>query len=60
VVEECVFDRHQAAHAMNLFDMHQKYADVLSLAEVVAHVQTAHGTNGHDIAPAPSRADRRG
>ena len=34
VVEECVFDRHEAAHAMNLFDMHQKYADVLPLAEV--------------------------
>jgi maleamate amidohydrolase len=34
VVEECVFDRHQAAHAMNLFDMHQKYADVLPLVEV--------------------------
>jgi len=34
VVEECVFDRHEAAHAMNLFDMHQKYADVLTLDEV--------------------------
>ncbi len=35
VVEECVFDRHQATHAINLFDMHQKYADVLSLADVL-------------------------
>ena len=35
VVEECVFDRHQAAHAINLFDMNQKYADVLPLAEVL-------------------------
>ena len=34
VVEECVFDRHQATHAINLFDMNQKYADVLPLAEV--------------------------
>ncbi len=34
VVEECVFDRHEAAHAMNLFDMNQKYARVLPLAEV--------------------------
>ena len=33
VVEECVFDRHQAAHAMNLFDINQKYARVLPLAE---------------------------
>ena len=27
VVEEGVFDRHEAAHAINLFDMNQKYAD---------------------------------
>jgi maleamate amidohydrolase len=35
VVEECTFDRHEAPHAINLFDMDQKYADVLPLAEVV-------------------------
>ncbi len=35
VVEECVFDRHEATHAINLFDIHQKYADVLPLAEVL-------------------------
>ena len=35
VVEECVFDRHEAAHAINLFDMDQKYADVLPLAEAL-------------------------
>lgn len=35
VVEECVFDRHEATHAINLFDMDQKYADVLPLAEVL-------------------------
>ncbi len=39
VVEECVFDRHEAPHAINLFDMHQKYADVVPLADVVAHLQ---------------------
>ena len=38
VVEECVFDRHEATHAINLFDMHQKYADVIALAEAVAHI----------------------
>jgi maleamate amidohydrolase len=38
VVEECVFDRHQAAHAINLFDMNQKYADVVSLAEVLEYL----------------------
>lgn len=35
VVEECVFDRHQATHAINLFDMDQKYADVKPLADVL-------------------------
>jgi nicotinamidase-related amidase len=40
VVEECVFDRHEAPHAINLFDMHQKYADVLGIDEVVAHLET--------------------
>jgi maleamate amidohydrolase len=39
VVEECVFDRHEAAHAINLFDMNQKYADVLPLAEVLEYLK---------------------
>lgn len=39
VVEECVFDRHQATHALNLFDMHQKYADVVPLAEATAFLR---------------------
>ncbi len=38
VVEECVFDRHQATHAINLFDMDQKYADVLPLSEVLEYM----------------------
>ncbi|MBM11639.1 MAG: hydrolase [Chloroflexi bacterium] len=38
VVEEGVFDRHEAAHAINLFDMHQKYADVLPLADVLEYL----------------------
>lgn len=37
VVEECCFDRTQASHAMNLFDMHQKYADVVDLSIVEAY-----------------------
>jgi maleamate amidohydrolase len=40
VVEECVFDRHEASHAINLFDMNQKYADVLGIDEVVAHLES--------------------
>ena len=38
VVEEAVFDRHAAAHAINLFDMNQKYADVLPLADVLEYL----------------------
>ncbi|GAA2588328.1 isochorismatase family protein [Dactylosporangium fulvum] len=34
IPEECVFDRTEASHAMNLFDMDQKYADVLGVEEV--------------------------
>ena len=38
VCEEGVFDRHEAAHAINLFDMNQKYADVLPLADVLEYL----------------------
>ena len=38
VAEECVFDRHEACHAINLFDMNQKYADVLPLDEILAYL----------------------
>jgi nicotinamidase-related amidase len=43
VVEECVFDRHQATHALNLFDMDQKYADVISLADALAYLERWRG-----------------
>lgn len=39
VPEECVFDRHEASHAVNLFDLDQKYADVLPLDTVTAAVK---------------------
>ncbi|MCE2494182.1 MAG: isochorismatase family protein [Alphaproteobacteria bacterium] len=35
VPRECVGDRAQAPHEANLFDMEQKYADVMSLDEVL-------------------------
>jgi maleamate amidohydrolase len=35
VVEECTFDRGQASHAINLFDLQQKYADVVSLEQTL-------------------------
>ncbi|AHV96332.1 isochorismatase family protein [Paenibacillus sabinae] len=39
VPEECVFDRGIASHAINLFDMQQKYADVVPVAEVIAELK---------------------
>jgi nicotinamidase-related amidase len=39
VAEECVFDRHEACHAINLFDMNQKYADVLPLDDIIKHLE---------------------
>lgn len=38
VPRECSGDRAQAPHEANLFDMDQKYADVMSLAEVMAEL----------------------
>jgi maleamate amidohydrolase len=39
VVEECAYDRCVTSHKVNLFDMHQKYADVVPLAEVLEHLK---------------------
>ena len=39
VVEECVFDRTQASHYMNLYDMHQKYADVVGLGFAIDYFE---------------------
>jgi maleamate amidohydrolase len=38
VVEDATFDRGQASHAINLFDMSQKYADVVPTREVNAYL----------------------
>lgn len=43
VVEECVFDRGQASHAINLFDMQSKYADLVPLAEAIEYLGRAEG-----------------
>jgi len=39
VVEECVFDRGQASHKINLSDMAMKYADVIPLKETVEYIR---------------------
>jgi maleamate amidohydrolase len=38
LVEECCFDRSLISHKVNLFDMHHKYADVMKIDEVLAHL----------------------
>jgi nicotinamidase-related amidase len=38
VVEECVFDRHEATHAIDLFTMNRKYADVVSIDETLSYL----------------------
>ncbi len=38
VVEECVFDRGQASHKVNLFDMQAKYADVVPLEAALTYL----------------------
>jgi nicotinamidase-related amidase len=38
VVKECVFDRTEASHYINLYDMHHKYADVVSLDMAKAYL----------------------
>jgi maleamate amidohydrolase len=45
VVEECVFDRHEAPHAINLFDMHKKYADVIPLRAALDYLYRAGSSN---------------
>jgi nicotinamidase-related amidase len=39
LVEECTYDRSALSHKVNLFDLHHKYADVMGVDEVVAHLE---------------------
>jgi len=36
VPHDCVYDRSEVSHAVNLFDMSEKYADVMTLGEALA------------------------
>ena len=38
IVEECTYDRAELTHKVNLFDLHHKYADVMHVDEVIAHL----------------------
>lgn len=39
VVEECVYDRYEATRAISLFDIDQRYGDVISLDEILAWIK---------------------
>jgi maleamate amidohydrolase len=39
IPEEAVFDRHEGPHAMSLFDLDQKYADVISIDESISYLE---------------------
>lgn len=39
VAEECVADKHESPHFANLYDMALKYADVVSVAEVLEYLR---------------------
>ncbi len=41
LAEECCFDRNQISHKINLFDMHHKYADVMSVEAIIQHLDRA-------------------
>lgn len=40
IPEECAADRSPTSHRVNLFDLDQKYADVLPLVEVIQHLES--------------------
>jgi nicotinamidase-related amidase len=43
IPEECVYDRSRVSHAVNLFDMSEKYADVLPVATVMERLRALAG-----------------
>lgn len=40
VVEQCTFDRGQASHKASLFDINEKYGDVVSIDEAVQYINS--------------------
>jgi len=53
IPHECVFDRSQRSHAVNLFDLNSKYADVMSLNDAIALLATVPVAPA--MAPRPAR-----
>jgi nicotinamidase-related amidase len=46
LAEECCFDRSILSHKVNLFDLHHKYADVLHIDQIEAHLRSLSDTSG--------------
>lgn len=59
IVEEGVWDRHEACHAINLFDMNQKYGDVVSVEEILQWLREWRARKGV-VAPERQLAGVRG
>jgi nicotinamidase-related amidase len=56
VPRDCVGDRAQAPHDASLFDINEKYADVVDCDDVLAYLQTLSGpTAAVPASPAPQR-----
>jgi maleamate amidohydrolase len=56
VVEEGTFDRSSVAHKVNLFDMHMKYADVVTLADTLRYLDELPGRRAAPAAAAATAA----
>lgn len=54
VIEDGCFDRSQASHAVNLFDMHAKYADVVTSEEVLGFLKSL-PANQYNLPPGTAR-----
>jgi maleamate amidohydrolase len=49
VPRECVGDRASGPHEASLFDMHQKYADVVALADVLSYLESLDSTEPSEV-----------
>lgn len=54
VIEDGCFDRSEASHAVNLFDMHAKYADVVTSEEVIGFLKSL-PANQYNLPPGTPR-----
>jgi nicotinamidase-related amidase len=46
VIGDCCFDRFEASHWVNLFDLNQKYGDVITSEETIKYLRTANTETG--------------